>query len=238
MHGVSHFQNLLSPQETEQVLHELECLFRNPAPRDTFAFMGKDILIPRDAMKFYMNSPDGRIPLYRYTRSIRCKNPDRIPFDNVTLPAPMSPSLTHWINTYHDKAGMPRPNHIVAHRYCGGRDHIGPHHDKVADMQRPELRSDVFIGVFSVGATRTFRILEKKESTFQKAQDYTLNHGDAVFMNYDANLKYKHEVVPEHHPCGVRYSITSRTMATWYDSSNGTAITANGTTHLCPTEIQ
>lgn len=239
VHGVVHVADLLSPPETEALLKEVEALFTNPAPRDTFTFITTETPIPRDKVALYLNASESRVPLYRYTRTIRQKNPNTVSFANVTLPGVCPSRLAELINIYYARAHLPLPNHIVVHRYRDGSDHINEHHDKVADMARPTPDTNVFIGVFSLGCTRRFRILTKRlnakgKYTFRKKHDYKLQHGDALFMDYDANLRYKHKLLTEK-SCGVRYSVTTRTMATCCDPDTKIATTADGKTHTMQT---
>jgi hypothetical protein len=102
-----------------------------------------------------------------------------------------------------------RLNHVVLHRYLDSGDGITKHRDKDLDMD-PQSS----IVTLSLGATRTFRLFPPAGG--KKLRDIHVADGDVVVLPLHVNRGIKHGIVPCRAPCGVRYSLTCRTMDTYY----------------------
>ena len=77
-------------------------------------------------------------------------------------------------------------NSLIATLYESGADYIGAHSDRPGD-----LFPEGWIGVIRLGAPRNFRVFNKTSS-----KTFCIPAGGALFMSFEANARYKHELPP------------------------------------------
>ena len=163
------------------------------------------------------------------------------------------------INTAFGLNGPFQLNHCVVHQYMGIEDesrrvhrtkgdHFPYHHDKIVDLNLHHKtgivehvrQSKPMIFSLSIGAERNF-LFNLHDKTDQKLLDvlghdsskqrrvqekYPMNSGDLICMDEDLNLRVKHGVDQGH---GIRYSITARTVHTYYKTNRSNDVLA-----ICP----
>ena len=184
--------------DTSNLLSHVEACFENPDPRTTIKIFGKEGKVNRDHLWYADFTDRGEYPVYRMNT---CKSPyTHKGLKTARVPLPMPQWLRNILDELSIRHGLPQLNHVVLHRYIDGADTIGLHKDKCMDIH-PEST----IVIVSIGATRAFRL---GDATFP------INDGDTILIPYQTNLEIKHGV-PKRARCGMRYSITARTICTY-----------------------
>jgi hypothetical protein len=101
-------------------------------------------------------------------------------------------------------------NHAIFTRYKDGKDCIGPHHDKMRDID-PES----WIAVLKIGdVARKFALYDKDTDNNKVVWCKRLSPGTAVFMNAAGNASVKHGVPEEDGDVGPSGSIVMRRIKT------------------------
>ena len=169
----------------------------------------------RDAIWFARKSPNGRMPCYRiyhnaYKRETTAMNITGL--DKAISPRVMPEWLTDILDFVSKQYAIPELNHVVLHRYIDGKDVIGAHQDK--DLDIAEQSTIVSI---SLGQSRYFKIRNSESNESVKIQ---VDDGDMILLPYTMNQWCKHEILKEEAAHGVRYSITARSISTFFDPDN------------------
>lgn len=180
------------------------------AARPTFKLRGNVAKFRRDALWFGRPDAHGRMPLYRVYPRAYGEPTTKAGLENATVPQRMCPELEDlldWISTRWRLS--PPLNHAVVHRYIEPDDTIGYHHDKHMDLARGS-----HIVSLSLGATRTFSMLDVATGA---TEDFEVRDGDLVAIPFELNRVAKHCVKPCRQAGQVRYSITARSMDSYFD---------------------
>ena len=93
-------------------------------------------------------------------------------------------------------------NGILINYYADGNDYISAHSDDETCLGNSGVIS------ISIGATRTFRIRDKKDKSIVK--DVKVEHGDIVWMEGDFQKEFTHEIPVEKRVREGRWSFTFR----------------------------
>jgi alkylated DNA repair dioxygenase AlkB len=114
---------------------------------------------------------------------------------------PLSDSLKTLLETVNELYGA-EFNGILVNRYTSGADYISAHSDDETKLDK--------IGVVSVshGATRTFRIRDKKSKKIMV--DVPMVPGQLLHMGGLFQREFTHEIPPEKRVNEVRFSFTFR----------------------------
>lgn len=136
--------------------------------------------------------------------------------------ATMPPQLRRATNKLKKLLGVPL-NGILVNRYNNGEDHILPHSD-AEDQCIPQPPVSVtttdgmkinipkyhgcYILTVSLGATRTFDILDK--TTNETITSFELEDGDGLIMCGQTQRHFLHTIPPQSSVKDVRYSFTYR----------------------------
>lgn len=113
----------------------------------------------------------------------------------------MTPSLRALLDDVNERFES-NFNGILVNRYEGGSEYIGAHSDN-----EKELSNNGVVAI-SYGATRTFRIRDKK--TNKRVIDLPMESGCMIHMSGDFQSEFKHEVPVQKRVQGTRYSFTFR----------------------------
>ena len=141
----------------------------HPEALGRIVMFGKEIDTPRYQMSYERN--------YRFSGSDHEAKP---------LPAELEP-LRRWANSS-PYALEHAFDQIFVNWYQDGRHYIGPHSD-----DETQIVPSSPIASISLGATRTFRIREKK--TKRIAADIAVDHGSFCVMGGEMQRRYTHEIV-------------------------------------------
>ena len=120
--------------------------------------------------------------------------------------------LTNILDFVSNKYSIPELNHVVMHRYIDGKDVIGAHQDKDLDI----MEQSTIVSI-SVGQSRFFKI---QNSESKEVVKFRVNNGDMVLLPYTMNQCCKHQILKEAAAHEVRYSITARSISTFFDPDN------------------
>lgn len=102
-------------------------------------------------------------------------------------------------------------NSCLMNRYLTGNNHISYHSDDVRQLGTSK-DGVAKVATVSLGASRTFRLRKKKETTGY-AFTTTLNHGDLVLMDGAMQTYYDHAIIKETKITQPRYSFTYRSLS-------------------------
>jgi hypothetical protein len=235
-HGVF-TKDVVDDAEYQRALSALEDLYARPgmpqadADRPHYMARGNLAHLARDPFWTAFSTPDGFLPLYRATTSSYGR-PDAPPTPLIIEGS--SVAGTSRIEEFEALLFAIRPflawgearsgfrlNHIVLHRYLNERDGIGMHTDKTQDILPGSC-----IFSFSLGAARPFQIATNKESSVDMKTRFLATPNSAVCLPYNVNMVYQHGVphqtaLRDAGAYGVRYSITARTIQTYYNAETG-----------------
>lgn len=213
--------NFLPQDILKNVKQHVEALYTDIRVEDRkpFAARGRENNFNRrDALWFGMPEEDGYLPHYR-AKSTSYSNPTvKISKDDATKA--MTPEMIKWMKPVTDRMediSGHKINHFVIHRYVGGDDTIGLHHDKTQDLSDG---STIFC--LSLGDTRRFRISAEPEKdkwgeNIEKAI-FKVKENDIACLTWDINQVYRHAILPGKKKYnGVRYSITARSKCTLFN---------------------
>ncbi len=96
-----------------------------------------------------------------------------------------------------------RPNFVLINCYRDGKDKIGWHSDKEAD-----LRGGKPIVSTTFGAERDFKLRRRDDHKIQET--LVLHHGSLLIMTYKLNQEWQHSVPPRAKAAGPRFNLTWR----------------------------
>eukprot|EP00475_Leptophrys_vorax_P033065 TRINITY_DN5169_c0_g1_i1.p1 TRINITY_DN5169_c0_g1~~TRINITY_DN5169_c0_g1_i1.p1 ORF type:complete len:340 (+),score=71.62 TRINITY_DN5169_c0_g1_i1:89-1021(+) len=145
-------------------------------PKQKRKALAKGELLPLQRIKGVQadrDVQDGAVPLYRF--SVNCQSKYPI--------LPISPTVDKIRQLTQEKL-MQKLNHAVVLCYRDGDDMIGPHQDKVLDIEK-----DSYIVSVSLGAERYFEFT-KLDGTHR--QRMLLPHGSLMVIGPKTNESYKH----------------------------------------------
>ena len=167
----------------------------------------------RDVAAFGRYAADGSFTVYRYGTSCTVWRPVA-PADGVAPPYDMAmfPWIRRLVDVVTARTGEV-PNHCIVTRYTDRGDSISAHRDKTLD-----ILPGTHIHAFSFGATRSFRCTHMDISPREWDQRHETASGGLLSIPYDANLEYKHQILPGE---GTRVSVVLRTCRTRYDPRTG-----------------
>ncbi|MDQ2972156.1 MAG: alpha-ketoglutarate-dependent dioxygenase AlkB [Rhodanobacteraceae bacterium] len=97
-------------------------------------------------------------------------------------------------------------NSVLANLYRDGQDAMGWHSD-----DEPELDSTPVIASLSLGATRRFRLRDKRDPSNTRVLE--LGHGDLLRMAGATQRHYKHDLPRTRKAVGARINLTFRAIA-------------------------
>ena len=205
-----------------------EKLFESPPPRQriTCPHSGKLGTIRRDAVWLARPDADGFFPLYRVYKQAYGDPHTSTAISTSTVPLPMPRVMCRALDAIAQECNVPKFNHVVLHRYVDESDQIGWHRDKYMDMAE-----DSAIASVSIGASRKFRMRRvprparrtsrAARALWQKIEQgaigFEVHDGDVVVIPFALNEIAEHAVPRQIAKRGVRYSITARTMHTFFD---------------------
>ncbi len=114
---------------------------------------------------------------------------------------PLTPNLNLLLDKI-NKSFNSHFNGILINRYSNGSEYIGPHSDDEKNLDNSGVIA------FSYGATRIFRIRNKK--TKEIHMDIALNHLDLIHMGGNFQKEFTHEILATKKEVDIRYSFTFR----------------------------
>ena len=185
-------------------VRELVCchLFETKAPRQTMKTFGKEGVCRRDAVWLATRDARSLTPLYRVDTTKSPMHPTHL--EDGPRPAEMPVELQAFLDDLQCHFGLTHQfNHVVAHQYVDGNDVITRHHDKDRDITPGSV-----ILSMSLGATRDFCLGN---------ETFPLEDGDLVLLPYELNKQVKHAVPARRGVTGKRWSITARSIDTYFD---------------------
>lgn len=213
--SVEHVADAVTSHEADDLVAHLESLFADVVPKDRprFPLRGRTASFHRDALWHARPADDGFLPLYRVYNTAY-KDPDRTTgIAAARPPEPMTEPIRRVLDALSAAHSLPVLNHAVLHRYVDGDDYISYHKDKWMDLDPAST-----IVSLSLGATRTFRLRKPSVGASPPAtRALRVAHRDLVLLPCSENRKWKHTITKERGCAGVRYSITARTVDTFFD---------------------